>query len=198
MDIPHDLSGRVEATCKWLESGTSVFTTDMAHDIRARIAELEASLADESARVEEFRSTLAETRKQRDAILARAEQAEAILLGEDVTVAAYRNMQAALAQREAERDKVVSVLARALAAKLDQQNGAEQAEAELAEVQALRFDLQHKLDDARAALAERDRIIEAIADGRWNVGRSHSLQTAPDYAKWQLRLARAEEGIRDE
>ena len=42
MDIPHDLSGRVEATCKWLESGTSVFTTDMAHDIRARISELEA------------------------------------------------------------------------------------------------------------------------------------------------------------
>jgi chromosome segregation ATPase len=42
----------------------------------AAIAELEASLADESARVEEFRSTLAETRKQRDAILARAEQAE--------------------------------------------------------------------------------------------------------------------------
>jgi len=44
----------------------------------AAIAELEASLADESARVEEFRSTLAETRKQRDAILARAEQAEAL------------------------------------------------------------------------------------------------------------------------
>jgi hypothetical protein len=64
----------------------------------------------------------------------RAEQAEAILLGEDVTVAAYRNMQAALAQREAERDKVVSVLARALAAKLDQQNRAEQAEAEVAEL----------------------------------------------------------------
>jgi vacuolar-type H+-ATPase subunit I/STV1 len=59
---------------------------------------------------------------------------------------------AAIAELEAERDKVVSVLARALAAKLDQQNRAEQAEAELAEVQALRFDLQHKLDDARAAL----------------------------------------------
>jgi len=60
----------------------------------------------------------------------------------------------AIAELEAERDKVVSVLARALAAKLDQQNRAEQAEAELAEVQALRFDLQHKLDDARSALAQ--------------------------------------------
>jgi len=42
MDTPHDLAGRVEATCKWLESGTSVLTTDMAHDIRVRISELEA------------------------------------------------------------------------------------------------------------------------------------------------------------
>jgi len=33
MDIPHDLSGRVEATCKWLESGTSVFTVDAARSV---------------------------------------------------------------------------------------------------------------------------------------------------------------------
>ena len=45
MGIAHDLAGRVEATCKWLESGTSILTTDMAHDIRARIAELEAEVA---------------------------------------------------------------------------------------------------------------------------------------------------------
>ena len=52
MDIPHDLSGRVEATCQWLESGTSVFTTDMAHDIRARIAELEAENVRQKATIE--------------------------------------------------------------------------------------------------------------------------------------------------
>jgi len=87
MDIPHDLSGRVEATCQWLESGTSVFTTDMAHDIRARIAELE--------------HILKQTTGQREyAATQRAEQAEAILLGEDVTVAAYQNMQAALAEAQ--------------------------------------------------------------------------------------------------
>ena len=36
----------------------------------------------------------------------RAEQAEAILLGEDVTVAAYRNMQAALAECKQERGEL--------------------------------------------------------------------------------------------
>ena len=54
-----------------------------------RIAELEAEVADESARVEEFRSTLAETRKQRDAILARAEQAE-VATAKTVIAAGYQ------------------------------------------------------------------------------------------------------------
>ena len=72
MDIPHDLSGRVEATCKWLESGTSVFTTDMAHDIRARIAELEAKVA---SSLTEQRRLLADARAWRKT----SEQAEAAL-----------------------------------------------------------------------------------------------------------------------
>jgi len=74
MDIPHDLSGRVEATCKWLESGTSVFTTDMAHDIRARIAELEAALAD-SVTFAVFDGMRGKWLHEKD----RAEQAEAAL-----------------------------------------------------------------------------------------------------------------------
>ena len=59
------------------------------HVADAAIAELGAALADESARVEEFRSTLAETRKQRDAILARAEQAE-VATAKTVIAAGYQ------------------------------------------------------------------------------------------------------------
>ena len=84
MDIPHDLSGRVEATCKWLESGTSVFTTDMAHDIRARIAELEAEATADRQYMDAAEAHIAGLEAQRDdwrmsfrGEEMRAEQAEA-------------------------------------------------------------------------------------------------------------------------
>jgi len=84
MNIPHDLPSRVEATCQWLESGTSVFTTDMAHDIRARIAELEAKATADRQYMDAAEAHIAGLEAQRDdwrmsfrGEEMRAEQAEA-------------------------------------------------------------------------------------------------------------------------
>ena len=66
----------------------------------------------------------------------RAEQAEAILLGEDVTVAAYRNMQAALAECKQERGELRKA------------------------IRTLGSDY----NVLSAALAERDKVIDAMED----------------------------------
>jgi hypothetical protein len=55
-------------------------------------------------------------------------------------------------------------------------------------------ELREQVRALSAELAALEATLQLIADGRWNVGRTHSLQTAPEFAKWELRRARAEEG----
>ena len=98
----------------------------------------------------------------RKALYDRAEQAEAILLGEDVTVAAYRNMQAALATRTANRDELIEMV-RSLKAALDTcRTNRNEWRLRYERVEELRVMYLAEKKQTEAALVERDKEIAVL------------------------------------